>query len=81
MEQIVAALWQTIEREPGCAVVGDGHADAKTTSIYLNVMTQRLQDSMKRFGVPLQPVATEAPIDHQPLCNEPDESDAQVVVN
>lgn len=58
-----------------------GHADAKTTSIYLNVTTQHLQDSMKRFGAALQAVATAAAIDPRPLCNDIDQPAAQVVVN
>ncbi|HYS27653.1 MAG TPA: tyrosine-type recombinase/integrase, partial [Vicinamibacterales bacterium] len=57
------------------------HADAKTTSIYLNVTTSHLQDSMKRFGAALQPVANEAPIEHPPLCETDAADRGEVVVN
>jgi hypothetical protein len=58
-----------------------GHADAKTTSIYLNVTTQHLQDSRKRLGGALQAVASEPSIDPRPICNDPVPDDAHVVVN
>ena len=65
-----------------------GHADAKTTSIYLNVTSQHLQDSMRRFGTPeaedtpaLQSVANESQIEPQPLCNADSDVETEVVVN
>jgi hypothetical protein len=65
-----------------------GHADAKTTSIYLNVTSQHLQDSMKRFGTQqtetrptLPTVANETQIDPQPSCNDDLAVESEVVVN
>ena len=59
-----------------------GHADAKTTSIYLNVTTQHLQNSMKRFrAAPLQAVAIEAPTDPRSRCNDLAQPTSQVLVN
>ena len=65
-----------------------GHADAKTTSIYLNVTSQHLQDSMKRFGTlqatpepTLQSVANESQIEPHPICSVDSEAGREVVVN
>jgi len=52
-----------------------GHADAKTTSGYLNATLQHLLDSMLRYGTerreqPLHTVAHEAIVEHAPMGNE-----------
>ena len=57
-----------------------GHADARTTSTYVNHTATQLVDSMKRFGPsPFHIVSHQAPIERQPLCNDGSANSAQVV--
>jgi integrase len=48
-----------------------GHADVKTTSVYLNLTRQGLQESMKRFGMPTLPDVAQVPVpEPPPSCND-----------
>jgi integrase len=63
-----------------------GHADAKTTSIYLNVTTRQLHESMRRFAaperpLPLHPVAQTPVVEHRLSCNDDAPRPAHSVVN
>jgi integrase len=59
-----------------------GHAQASTTSTYLNVTGHHLQESMRRFNsAPLQTVAQGAETAPSPLRNEIDAPAANVLVN
>jgi hypothetical protein len=44
-----------------------GHADAKTTSIYLNVTFHQLADSARRFAGPERPLHNLAHIDDRSI--------------
>lgn len=59
-----------------------GHQDAKTTSIYLNVTTSQLVDSMQRFGSqPLHSLAHMPNTELPPRCNDHKESSQNMLVN
>ena len=59
-----------------------GHADAKTTSIYINTTLSQLHDSMRRFAThSLDTVAHEPRAERRPLCNDSRSSDGNVLVN
>ena len=59
-----------------------GHADAKTTSTYLNATVQHLLDSMRRFGVqPLHDVAQSEKPELPPSGNAESEEERQPLVN
>ena len=59
-----------------------GHADAKTTSTYLNATVQHLLDSMRRFGVqPLHDVAQSENLEPPLPGNTPLEPSHKPLVN
>ena len=62
-----------------------GHADAKTTSIYLNSTFQGLRDSIRRFGTGSTQSLHNAPhgalSDLPPPVQQPDAADRKPLVN
>jgi hypothetical protein len=59
-----------------------GHADAKTTSTYLNATVQHLLDSMRRFGVqPLHDLAQTEKQELPPPGNAESKEERQPLVN
>jgi integrase len=63
-----------------------GHAEASTTSIYLNTTTHQLHDSMRRFAgparpLPLRAVAQTPVVEHRPPCNDDTTGTQHAVVN
>lgn len=58
-----------------------GHAQASTTSTYLNVTAHHLHDSMRRYIAPLQTVAKEPETEHPPGRNRESGEAPQVTVN
>jgi integrase len=59
-----------------------GHADAKTTSTYLNVTAHHLRESMKRLDdARCNPVANSATTEHPPVRNNESADASQVTVN
>ena len=62
-----------------------GHADVKQTSTYLSVEKTGLQDSMRRFGVPVgsrcKSVANGADTDHPPVGNDDAADGQQPLIN
>ena len=59
-----------------------GHADAKTTSIYINTTLSQLHDSIRRFGTQsLHTVAHGTRSERRPLGNDSAPSDGNALVN
>jgi integrase len=58
-----------------------GHADAKTTSIYLNVTTHQLLEAMRRSHGSLHDVARDEAIEQSPPVQQAQATDSDVTVN